>query len=129
MGIHKNEIGAHSIRKGVAGEMITNLFNTGLQSVQDSIQSSSNNPQQHENYPLHVWSDGKFYKLSENFVFHNLSIGTCWNLWVNGNINEQISPYSAIEVVDVSSKSQRRFSDIKCLLKRIQNSLANEINI
>ena len=127
--LKQNGVAAGNVTKEMLEEMMTNLFNAGRQSVQDSTKSSPNISQQHENYPLYVWSDGKFHKLSENFVFPNLSIGTCWHLWVNENINERIPPYSALEVLDVPSKSQGRFSDIKCLMKRIQNSLANEINI
>jgi hypothetical protein len=80
---------------------------------------SSNPP----TYSLHLWSDGKFHRLSETFLFPEMNVGQAWLMWWEGNIEKAIPPYSRLENIDIPKKEKRRWSDICCMMNALIQSL------
>jgi hypothetical protein len=85
--------------------------------------ASSQPPHTNQSISTYMW-DGSFHRLPEAFKFPECDVLTGWELWMEGNKEENLPPFRNIEPRDLSQKAQRKIlSDWKCLYTWIESTL------
>ena len=115
----------HTLREnGVASgnitrEMLQSMIDEMLTRDRETRQSETQHQQQSfDNFMRHLWTDGDYHRLPENYVFPTgLSVVNGWLLWFEGSREERLPPFRFIQSSDVQKSYLWRLSELRCLMK------------
>jgi hypothetical protein len=77
-------------------------------------------------FEAYLWSDGAFHLLQEDYRFPDVSVKQCWILWWKGNLAKKTPPYYKLTQHDVPKVERKRYSDVKCCMKKLISVLVLE---
>ena len=95
-----------------------------VQNVQGSDEEID---EESSNHGFHFYN-GTFHRVPESFRLPKCPTSHLWSLWCCGNTEERIPAFRKLLPADLPSKAQRkRFSDVKFLMKKIENEAIREV--
>ena len=118
--LERNGVNAGNITRGVLETMMRNLLETDRQNR--NLPSSAPQPEIGV-YQAHLWKDGMFHKLPEDFQLPDSSVLSGWLMWWEGIHEKNIPPLSSVGTFDIPKHERHRFSNLQCLIKYLLDVL------
>ena len=124
--LKENGVAAGNITVELMQNMITQLLETDRR--ERAIERERTKATQAPTTAVHLWRDGLFHRLPEDYTFPKVTVHQCWVLWWRGNAEKQIPPYRSLSCFDIPG-SNKVFSEIRCMMKEIESILKEKFCI